>query len=500
MPAHVLIVQSEADPEARRSLEYALAYLVEPRPPDAEIDPDHDDVEPPLVVPIHDIDKASIAIVLLGPEWESSEKARSLTLRALDLRRAGRLEVVGVLVRGALPDAALDGIRVVPRDPEGRVVPVERGVPVADEWLSVARTLEPLFREHAYSSYFAARRGAPEEASPARKPSVTRKPIAARDANAHVPPGPVTVTRHDTPPAGVPVARHEGEPVWGAPGLRGRIPGELVMGRYRLGRLRRRELGGDVFDGEMARGARVSLKLQRSGPGEDGPTNDLRFAREVDVLAQLSGPHVPRVYDFGSDEGAGRAIVMEPCSGEMLSARLQRTGALSLAAVHSIFEQVLLALSEVHRAGVLHAHVQLSKIWLEAKPNGETVAKLCDFGGCLRRGNADDLEDEGVEPGFFSFAAPEMFGRRRSAGAPADLYSVGACLFAALSGHLPFEAKSPVKLAELKSTSEPPRLGDVTLKPVSPALETFLSRLLARRAEHRFPTADETLKAWAMLR
>lgn len=450
MPASVFIVHAPADAPARRSLEYALAYLVEPRPPGAEIDRDHQYVEPPLTVSTADFDRASVVIVLLSPAWEASAEAQAMTRRALDRRRAGLTQVVAVCVHACdVPLAALDDIRILPRNDDGRVTPIDPGPPDSAAWVAVARSLEPLLRERAFSSVH----GAPSPAA------------------AHMPPA--------------------------AP-----LPGSetLFLGRYRAGQHLRRELAGDVFAADDQRGRRVSLKVRRPGAPAEEAADRARFAREVDVLSTLRSAHVPHVYDFGDEPGHGPVIVLEELPGESWRARLGREGAAPLVVVHPIFEQLLGALVDIHAAGILHRHVSLSTIWLGARPNGDPRVTLCDFGGCVRPGREDDRADTVYQAGFFAYSAPETIGGWSSLEPSADLYSAATCLYAALAGRMPFEARNVLQMVEMKTRTEPPRLAEVTGANVSPAVEIFLSRALARSPEHRFPSAEAARSAWRLLR
>lgn len=476
MPAYVLIVHAPEDDAARRDLQYALAYLIEPKPKDAEIDKDHFYVEPPLAVYTAHPEKASVFLLLLGPAWEASEQAQALTRRALELRREAQAEVVGIRLGAWCSDILPADVRILPRSPDGQGAPLER---TPASWLAVARELEPLLREHSASIFFRSKAAAfahvpepPRRSSPGQmeppNPAPVEPAAPPRRANLIVPP---------------PL-----EPV--AP---------RVLGRFRAGKLHHHEIGTDVLEATDARGRRYWLKRRNRSSAVDEVASRERFLREADVLSRMTSLHVQRVYDFGDDPEHGPVIVMEALDGETLLERVKREGPLSLKSAHPIFEQALVALSHIHAAGALHLHLAMSKIRLTKAHDGATLVKVMDFSGCYRPGHDEKATIVTSEPGVFHYVAPEGVGRVSSVGPSADVYSIATCLFAALTGRTPFEGSSPLRVVEAKSTAEAPSLSQVRGEAVSPALELFVARALARKADHRFPTAQEALTAWRML-
>lgn len=513
MPAHVFLIHAAADEPARRDLEYALAYLVEPRRPDAVIDRDHHYVETPLAVREASPERATVFLLLLGPAWDTSPEAREQARRALDLRRAGLAQVVGICVRHPLPRGVLlDEIRVVPADEDGQLRPVADDPAGPAAWLAVARELEPLLREHAHSPFFQ------ERAAGRASPAAQAAPTGIHSGGAPTSASPDTGARADSPAApAAPTGIHAGgaptsaspdtgaragspAPLAAQTGMHAASPAPMVLGRFRRGELVHRELGAEVFAVADPRWPRVRLKVRSAEAAADDAASRARFAREVDVLSRLTSPHFPRVYDFGDDPAVGPVIAMEALEGETLLERVKRGGPLPFAAAHPIFEQVFQALGDLHAAGALHLHLDLSRIWLTpGRGGGEIVVKVSDLGGCFRPGRDERAAVMSADPGFFWFAAPETVGRLSAVGPPADVYSAATCLFTALAGQTPFKAGNALRVVEAKSTAEAPRLADVTGAAVSPALDVFLARALARRAEQRFSTAESALSAWRIL-
>ncbi|HVS04106.1 MAG TPA: protein kinase, partial [Thermoanaerobaculia bacterium] len=78
--------------------------------------------------------------------------------------------------------------------------------------------------------------------------------------------------------------------------------------------------------------------------------------------------------------------------------------------------------------------------------------------------------------------------------ARSDLYSVGVILFGMLTGKEPFTGKTPSIIALKQLKDSPPDVGE--LRPDLPSpWQRLLGRLLRKRREERFASADDVLAA-----
>src|SRR5262249_23921610 len=124
----------------------------------------------------------------------------------------------------------------------------------------------------------------------------------------------------------------------------------------------------------------------------------------------------------------------ELVSGKALALSLDR-GKLPVEVAISLARQVAAALTHAHARGVVHRDVSPSNIIMA----GET-AKLADFGYArpvVRSGEILTATGEAV--GTPLYAAPEAFDDGKEAGAPADVYGLGAVLYHCLAGRAPLE-------------------------------------------------------------
>jgi len=175
-----------------------------------------------------------------------------------------------------------------------------------------------------------------------------------------------------------------------------------------------------------------------------------RAVREARLAARLRHPNVVGVYDI-VEEDDQPSIVMELVPFRSLRDAVLDAGPRSPAEAARIGLSVLAALRAVHDAGVVHRDVKPANILLG--PKGRVV--LTDF-GMAKAADSPTLTTSGVLLGSPSYLAPER-ARGGPAGAAADLWALGASLYAAVEGHPPFE-RGPVRC-------DPGGLGKLAGKP-----------------------------------
>lgn len=157
-----------------------------------------------------------------------------------------------------------------------------------------------------------------------------------------------------------------------------------------------------------------------------------RAVREAQMAARLRHPNVVGVYDIVEDDGR-LAIVMELVPFESLRDAVRDHGPLPPAQVARIGLGVLAGLRAAHEAGVVHRDVKPTNILLGA----EDRIVLTDF-GIAKAVDSPTLTTSGVLIGSPAYLAPER-AHGRPAGAPADLWGLGASLYTAVEGRAPFE-------------------------------------------------------------
>ena len=202
-------------------------------------------------------------------------------------------------------------------------------------------------------------------------------------------------------------------------------------------------------------GRKVALKRIGMLPGAVS-TDLARAEREARLTARLNHPHVVGVYNLVVDEESdARWLVMEYVDGPTLAQLVRDEGRLSSDAAAPLMWQTADALAAAHAAGIVHRDVKPSNILLDRNRR----VKLTDF-GIARITSDPSLTQTGMVTGSPAYLAPEIAAGRRGDEA-ADVWSLGATLFHALSGRPPYEIGEHVVGGLYRIVhEEPPRLPD----------------------------------------
>lgn len=279
---------------------------------------------------------------------------------------------------------------------------------------------------------------------------------------------------------------------------RGELIGQVLDGRYRIGR--RIGLGGTgvVFEALcLADHSVVAIKTLRPC-FVTHPDLGRRLRREAEIARRVRHPGIVPVLDEGTLRDASPFIVMPLLTGESLSRLLLRLGTLDFATVAGIAGRVAAILHSAHCAGYVHRDVKPEHVLLERSPSGELLVYLLDFGVCsAREAPAEErTREKGKVFGTPSYVSPEQASGECDVDGRADLFSVGVLMFEALVGHVPFTASTVSKLLLRIIQEDAPRVSHA-LADVEPAIDDIVARLMARDKEDRFPSARALSRALA---
>ncbi|NES14355.1 MULTISPECIES: serine/threonine-protein kinase [Micromonospora] len=185
-----------------------------------------------------------------------------------------------------------------------------------------------------------------------------------------------------------------------------------------------------------------------------------RSLREARAIARLNNVNVVRIFDVLRTDG-DPWIVMEYVPSKSLQDTIAEDGPVSPAKAVEIGLGVLGALKAAHKAGIMHRDVKPGNVLLGN--DGRVV--LTDFGLATIPGDPN-VTRTGMVLGSPAYIAPER-ARDGTAGPEADLWSLGATLYAALEGKSPYARPSAIAtLAALATEPLPPPKNAGPLKPV----------------------------------
>lgn len=183
----------------------------------------------------------------------------------------------------------------------------------------------------------------------------------------------------------------------------------------------------------------VALKLPLIH--RDGSQLAARFAREREILARLSHPHIAPLYAAGLAPDGTPWLAMELVQGEPLVAWCDARQ-LGLAERLKLFQQVLDAVAYAHARLVLHR--DLKPAHMLVTPQGEV--KLLDFGiaKLLEDGtqptDATELTRAAGRVMTTAYASPEQV-RGEPLSTAADIYALGVVLYELVTGHRPYATR-----------------------------------------------------------
>ena len=237
----------------------------------------------------------------------------------------------------------------------------------------------------------------------------------------------------------------------------------------------------------------VALKIVLGGSA--ATRADLaRFRGEAETAAQLNHPHIVPVYEVGEHDGCRTSRCATSRHDARRAARRRPAAGREAARV---LAPVARAIAKAHQKGVLHRDLKPSNILIDV----EGRPYVSDF-GLAKRLVPDAPDDARTQPfgpltqtgailGTPGYMSPEQAaGSRGTIGVSTDIYSLGAILYAMLTGRPPFQAASPVDTVLMVLEQDP--ISPQLLNPrVDRDLEMIALKCLQKPTELRYATADE---------
>ena len=284
--------------------------------------------------------------------------------------------------------------------------------------------------------------------------------------------------------------------------------GHIFAEKYRIERVLGDGVSGTVYTAERLPGVapseaspngfstdgaerRVALKVIHRSLVRDRQISR-RFHREAAILRKLHCPYIVPLLDFGELPDGVLYMALELVEGRALD-EIMRTGPLDPSRAITLAQQVCAALAVAHAADVVHRDLKPGNVLIEATPDGEERARVCDFGMAkVLRGDPSDslnmLTEQNMVFGTPEYMAPEQ-ARGDEVDARCDVYAMGVMLYEMLTGTPPFRYDTPIGVMTAHLVEEPRPPSSYVPGVITPALEAVVLHALAKKLADRYPSA-----------
>lgn len=235
----------------------------------------------------------------------------------------------------------------------------------------------------------------------------------------------------------------------------------------------------------------VAVKMLRGVLSK--PDQQARLLSEARAQARLTHPNVVHIYYIGRRpaDAAGSPgplfFAMEFIDGDSLEDRVRDRGPLGPEEARTHMLQVARGLRAARRAGIVHRDIKPSNLIVDV----EGTVKIADFGLATPVSGDSSTATDGGLVGTPQYMAPEQ-GQGASTDHRADMYSLGASFYYALTGSPPFDGSTVLELVNRHATD--PVVPVTQLNPGVPdPLARIVERLMAKDPAARYASYDELI-------
>lgn len=231
----------------------------------------------------------------------------------------------------------------------------------------------------------------------------------------------------------------------------------------------------------------VALKMILSGELA-GREEVLRFHSEAEAAAQLEHPGIVPIYEIGEHQGQ-HFYSMAFIDGQSLADQL-RDGPLPPDRAAALLVKIAQAVEFANSRGVIHRDLKPANILIDAAGS----PRVTDFGVAKRMEGNSDLTRSGQILGTPAYMPPEQAaGQVNQIGPTTDVYSLGAILYATLTGRPPFEGSTPVETLMQVLEGEP-TLPSKRQSGVPRSLESICMKCLEKNPSKRYASAEQLVE------
>jgi WD40 repeat protein/serine/threonine protein kinase len=224
-----------------------------------------------------------------------------------------------------------------------------------------------------------------------------------------------------------------------------------------------------------------------------------RFLAEAEAVARLRHPNIVQIFDIGEQDGL-QFFSMEYIEGGSLN-RIAKAGPQAARASADLVKSLARAMQHAHEKGIAHRDLKPANILLACAAHDDSHTDVPDLAGCVPKitdfglvkflDEAEGHTRTGAVVGTPSYMSPEQAsGRSKDAGTAADIYALGAILYALATGRPPFQADTTMNTMRQVLMEEP--VAPTRLQSQLPRdLETIILKCLEKHPQKRYTAAAD---------
>jgi len=219
-----------------------------------------------------------------------------------------------------------------------------------------------------------------------------------------------------------------------------------------------------------------------------------RFIRAMKTMHPIRHPNIIRIYNAGKTNDHVW-VAMEYVDGESVAAMIERIGTVGMLDWRDAFRicvHIARALNEAFEHKIIHRNITPENILVRTE---DKVAKLGDMmlAKALEGTKVEQITQPGQLIGPIPFMPPERTLGSSDVDCRADIYSLGATVYALLTGRPPVEGGNLPELIMKIRDETPQRPKDFQLA-IDDMFEGVVLRMLEKRPEERFQEPADLVK------
>ncbi|HYF48904.1 MAG TPA: serine/threonine-protein kinase [Planctomycetota bacterium] len=284
-----------------------------------------------------------------------------------------------------------------------------------------------------------------------------------------------------------------------------------TLGQYELGERLGAGAYGIVFKARHAvLDIPVAIKVLTMELALRNPEYVDMFLREARTAMRIRHKHVIGLFEAGHDHGQHYIVMEYAPHGTVLQRMNHYEGCMPEGEVIQVLREAALGLSAAEEMNIVHRDIKPANLMYGARRE----IKIADLGlakrilkeetpleaapASLRDDQITLLRGDHAVLGTPAFMAPEAVVTPEKVDVRSDLYSLGITAYQLLTGRVPFDARDPIATMMMHATEPVPPPSRLR-EDLSPALEAVVLRLLQKKPEDRYASAQELADVMAGL-